>query len=218
MSASRIDLVGARALLVSIPPDGNGEPVLARFSEAIARAPGLSWIGYLSTVGVYGDHGGNWVDETSAAQSGQRPLAPAACEARKPGSPSGAGPARRSRSFASPASMVPGATRSRTSPTAPRAGSSSRARSSTASTSTTSRRPFSRRSRKSAPGAIYNVADDEPAPAAGCRGLCSGTCRDRAAAGNTVRQGEFEPDGERASTARTSVSRTASSGMSSASP
>ena len=63
-------LVGARALLVSIPPDGNGEPVLARFSEAIARAPGLSWIGYLSTVGVYGDHGGKWVDETSPCNPG----------------------------------------------------------------------------------------------------------------------------------------------------
>ena len=25
----------------------------------------LRWIGYLSTVGVYGDHGGGWVDETS---------------------------------------------------------------------------------------------------------------------------------------------------------
>jgi nucleoside-diphosphate-sugar epimerase len=27
--------------------------------------PALEWIGYLSTVGVYGDHGGGWVDETS---------------------------------------------------------------------------------------------------------------------------------------------------------
>ncbi len=27
--------------------------------------PALRWIGYLSTVGVYGDHGGAWVDETS---------------------------------------------------------------------------------------------------------------------------------------------------------
>ena len=27
--------------------------------------PALEWIGYLSTVGVYGDHGGGWVDETA---------------------------------------------------------------------------------------------------------------------------------------------------------
>ncbi|TIX60967.1 MAG: NAD-dependent epimerase/dehydratase family protein, partial [Mesorhizobium sp.] len=25
--------------------------------------PALQWIAYLSTVGVYGDHGGGWVDE-----------------------------------------------------------------------------------------------------------------------------------------------------------
>jgi hypothetical protein len=28
--------------------------------------PQLSWIGYLSTVGVYGDHNGNWVGEDVA--------------------------------------------------------------------------------------------------------------------------------------------------------
>jgi nucleoside-diphosphate-sugar epimerase len=28
-------------------------------------APDLAWIGYLSTVGVYGDHGGAWVDEAT---------------------------------------------------------------------------------------------------------------------------------------------------------
>ncbi len=28
-------------------------------------APKLQWIGYLSTVGVYGDHGGEWIDEES---------------------------------------------------------------------------------------------------------------------------------------------------------
>ena len=29
--------------------------------------PALEWIGYLSTVGVYGDHGGAWVDERPPA-------------------------------------------------------------------------------------------------------------------------------------------------------
>ncbi len=29
------------------------------------QMPELRWIGYLSTVGVYGDHSGGWVDETS---------------------------------------------------------------------------------------------------------------------------------------------------------
>jgi nucleoside-diphosphate-sugar epimerase len=58
-------LQAADALLVSIPPDETGEPVLSRFGDAIAAASRLSWIGYLSTVGVYGDHGGGWVDETT---------------------------------------------------------------------------------------------------------------------------------------------------------
>jgi dTDP-4-dehydrorhamnose reductase len=59
------DLQAADALLVSVPPDEEGDPVLARFAGAIASAPCLSWIGYLSTIGVYGDHRGGWVDETT---------------------------------------------------------------------------------------------------------------------------------------------------------
>ena len=44
-------------------PTSAGDPVLARYAEAIAAAPQLRWIGYLSTTGVYGDRGGGWVDE-----------------------------------------------------------------------------------------------------------------------------------------------------------
>ena len=44
--------------LVSIPQTENGDPVLAAFGEALARATQLRSIVYLSTVGVYGDHGG----------------------------------------------------------------------------------------------------------------------------------------------------------------
>lgn len=54
----------ADALLVSVPPDSEGDPVLRVFADAIAAAPRLRWIGYLSTIGVYGDRGGGWVDET----------------------------------------------------------------------------------------------------------------------------------------------------------
>lgn len=58
---------GADAILVSTPPDANGCPALAAATAAlVARAHPASWIGYLSTNGVYGDHGGAWVDETSA--------------------------------------------------------------------------------------------------------------------------------------------------------
>lgn len=69
--------------LVSIAPGEAGDPVLRHFADTLlTRAPALRWIGYLSTVGVYGDHGGAWVDETT-------PLAPASkrsherCEAER---------------------------------------------------------------------------------------------------------------------------------------
>ena len=55
----------ADAILVSIPPDQDGDPVLRRFEDAIAAASRLRWIGYLSTIGVYGDHDGAWIDETT---------------------------------------------------------------------------------------------------------------------------------------------------------
>ena len=51
-------------LVISIAPDEAGDPVLNGARAAIAgKMPALKWIGYLSTVGVYGDHGGGWVDE-----------------------------------------------------------------------------------------------------------------------------------------------------------
>jgi nucleoside-diphosphate-sugar epimerase len=55
-------LAEATHLLMSIAP-GDGDPVLAHHRADIAAARHLRWIGYLSTVGVYGDHGGAWVDE-----------------------------------------------------------------------------------------------------------------------------------------------------------
>ena len=58
----RDDVAAADALLVSVPPGMHGDPVLAAFSQKIAAAP-LKSVVYLSTVGVYGDHAGAWVDE-----------------------------------------------------------------------------------------------------------------------------------------------------------
>jgi nucleoside-diphosphate-sugar epimerase len=53
-------------LVVSVGPDETGDPVLRAAGETIhASMPDLRWIGYLSTVGVYGDHDGEWVDEES---------------------------------------------------------------------------------------------------------------------------------------------------------
>lgn len=52
----------ASHILVSIPPDAEGDPVLRHHGADLARS-GAEWIGYLSTIGVYGDHDGGWVDE-----------------------------------------------------------------------------------------------------------------------------------------------------------
>lgn len=59
-------LQGTTHLLHSIPPGPDGDPVLAHYRDAIAELSSLVWIGYLSTVGVYGDQQGSWVDETTA--------------------------------------------------------------------------------------------------------------------------------------------------------
>lgn len=66
LSAEIEDALGETThLVVSIAP-GEADPVLAAARETIAkRMPALRWIGYLSTVGVYGDHRGAWVDESA---------------------------------------------------------------------------------------------------------------------------------------------------------
>jgi nucleoside-diphosphate-sugar epimerase len=64
-------LDGATHLLLSAPPEAAGDPVLAAAGAAIAaRADRIAWIGYLSTTGVWGDHGGAWVDEATPPDPG----------------------------------------------------------------------------------------------------------------------------------------------------
>ncbi|MCY3827989.1 MAG: SDR family NAD(P)-dependent oxidoreductase [Rhodospirillaceae bacterium] len=56
----------ATHLLVSVPPDADGDPTLRWLgADRLAGTAGLRWIGYLSSTGVYGDHGGAWIDETA---------------------------------------------------------------------------------------------------------------------------------------------------------
>lgn len=62
-------LARASHVLVSMAPGPEGDPVLARHREELRQAR-PDWVGYLSTTGVYGDHQGDWVDETT-------PLTPA---------------------------------------------------------------------------------------------------------------------------------------------
>jgi nucleoside-diphosphate-sugar epimerase len=77
------DLAEATHLLSSVAPGPGGDPVIALLGDAIARAaPHIAWAGYLSTTGVYGDHGGGWVDETTPlAPTTRRGAARAAAEA-----------------------------------------------------------------------------------------------------------------------------------------
>ena len=154
-------LAEATHLLISIAPGPEGDPVLAALGDQIAAlAPRLHWVGYLSTTGVYGDHQGGWVDE-------QTPLTPATARGRAraraeaqwqaiPGLPlhifrlagiygPGRGPFEKVRSGTARRIVKPGQLFSR-------AHVDDIARTLAASIA----RP--------APGAIYNVCDDDPAP------------------------------------------------------
>lgn len=57
-------ILGATHILVSIAPGAGGDPVLDAASGIVERAKDLQWIGYYSTIGVYGDAGGDWIDES----------------------------------------------------------------------------------------------------------------------------------------------------------
>lgn len=156
-------LARASHLLVSIPPEAGGDPVLAAEDATLAGAGHLAWAGYLSTTAVYGDHAGGWVDEdTPPAPASARGAARLAAErgwqevARRAGFPlavfrlagiygPGRSPFARLRDGSARRILKPGQVFSRihvediatvllASMAAPRA------------------------------GAVYNVCDDEPAP------------------------------------------------------
>ncbi len=52
-------------IIVSAPPNVNGDPILQLLRDQMRALPNLKWIGYLSTIGVYGNHNGAWVTEES---------------------------------------------------------------------------------------------------------------------------------------------------------
>jgi nucleoside-diphosphate-sugar epimerase len=75
-------LEGTTHALVSIPPGQEGCPVLRHFEADLAALKSLTWVGYLSTVGVYGDAAGGWVDEnTPIRPASERALRRAEAEA-----------------------------------------------------------------------------------------------------------------------------------------
>lgn len=63
------ELAKTTHLVQSIAPGDSGDPLIALGAERLlALMPWLEWVGYLSTVGVYGDHGGAWVDEETTCR------------------------------------------------------------------------------------------------------------------------------------------------------
>ena len=59
---------GASHVLCTIAPGTAGDPALRLGAPLLRQA---RWLGYLSTTGVYGDHGGGWVDEDTPPNPGQ---------------------------------------------------------------------------------------------------------------------------------------------------
>lgn len=69
-------LADATHVLATAPPGEAGDPVLALYNAVLHESARLRWAGYLSTTGVYGNHDGGWVDETT-------PVAPVAARAQR---------------------------------------------------------------------------------------------------------------------------------------
>ena len=152
---------GVTHLLLSVPPGEDGDPVLNCHRDDLVRlADPFDWVGYLSTTGVYGDRGGDWVDENVAACT-RRPTRGRA-PGRRRSSMAGLEPACRI-SSAWPASMARAAT------------SSFRCCDGTAKRIVKPGQVFSRihvddiagvlaaSIARPRPGRAYNVCDDEPA-------------------------------------------------------
>ena len=59
------DLRRATHVVLSIPPNDGGDPALNLHRDDLDAADELQWLCYFSTVGVYGDFGGAWIDETA---------------------------------------------------------------------------------------------------------------------------------------------------------
>jgi len=59
-------------ILISTPPDADGDPVCSIHGYEMGELGGFEWIGYLSATSVYGDRGGEWVTESSELMPSSR--------------------------------------------------------------------------------------------------------------------------------------------------
>lgn len=65
----RTELQSTTHLIQSISPDKTGDPLIPLLGDDLKTLmPQLEWVGYLSTVGVYGNHDGAWVDEDTVCK------------------------------------------------------------------------------------------------------------------------------------------------------
>ena len=79
----------ASHVIFSIAPGEAGDLALLHHRADLDAAPDLQWLCYYSTVGVYGDFGGAWIDETAPLvprndRSDRRVLAESAWRERTP--------------------------------------------------------------------------------------------------------------------------------------
>ncbi|AOH83250.1 NAD(P)-dependent oxidoreductase [Sphingomonas panacis] len=70
VAAVRRELATATHIVSSVPPADERDPVLERYGNALGES--ATWLGYLSSTGVYGDAAGAWVDETAPTGTGRR--------------------------------------------------------------------------------------------------------------------------------------------------
>jgi len=63
----QVALAGTTHVIASAAPGADGDPILTAFGSRIRRTDSLRWIGYLSSLSVYGDRQGAWVEESSDA-------------------------------------------------------------------------------------------------------------------------------------------------------
>jgi len=63
-------LAGVSHILSSVPPGPDGDPVVTAHGDILHSLNDVTWAGYLSTTGVYGDTGGATVDETAPVNPG----------------------------------------------------------------------------------------------------------------------------------------------------
>ncbi len=65
-------LADATHILISTPPDDQGDPTFLMHEEDFLHLKNLQWLGYLSATNIYGNREGGWVTEEDEPQPGSK--------------------------------------------------------------------------------------------------------------------------------------------------